>query len=255
MSKELITPDLKSAIVINDFLKPETATQNLTEVTPANIATRNFHNLSWRPYFSGKYNYGTITEGSELLPHEVLEILIPEWAVNQRIDALAKRVEAIILRSPEKCPVGTVLEAGRPFLNKVLSRLSSNAVTNLDPSVHIDIKSRYGTDIQGKGYEINLLPPPEKINGKTYLVFEMVADTCQTLQIIQRTLSQSPYQDVDLQVFLLVDKIDSHPSVQLPSCVKQCLFYGGDFWVVGCGGDVDGRFRQLPFVAKYRQRT
>lgn len=226
----------------------------LTEVTPANIGRFDFTKLDWNPYFSGKHPFREITGCPEIQARETLHELIPAYAIQTRVDAVTSALARTIFRDPEEFVVGAIPKGGLWLYEKLLKKLEEISVWGLKTinfGVEIDIKSRHATET-GE-YEVRSLPDPKQINGKTFVLCEGVADTTQTLQMAQNTLTQPPYKDVHLWVVLLVDKIDAHPGAKLPDCVKQTLFQIGKVWMVGCGPDTDQRFRNLPYIAVYKK--
>ena len=204
-----------------------------------------FADLSRIPYFSDRGDLPIISEHPELRSDERLKVLIPEWVVGARIKALAKKIEVEASQAPEEMVFGAVLEGGRYLYDQVMAFLPSD-LTSRTVTTHLDIKSRYAT--QTGIYEVKRLPPPEVVNGKIYRVFEGVADTLRTLEILQEVLLKPPYFLKELRVALLVDKVDAHPEIPLPDCVDCCLLGMENKWMVGCGPDTGGRFRNLPYI-------
>jgi len=227
---------------------------NLVEVTPDNIKRLDFSNLHWNPYFSGEHPFGTVYDLPELKPNEFLEILIPSEAIQARVDAATLAIARTVFQNSREFTFGAVTKGGLWLYDRLLSKLADYSpwgLKSINSGAHIDVKSRYGTET-GE-YEIRELPKPEMVNGKTLYLCEGVADTVQTLQIIEDALSSPPYEGVDLRVLLLLDKIKAHPGKNLPKSVEKTLFYSGNVWVSGCGPDTDQRFRDLNCVVVYKK--
>jgi len=210
----------------------------------------NFTDLSIIPYFPDRDDLPIIREHPELRNGEKLRILIPENIVVTRIRALAEKIEAEVSPNPDNFVFGAILEGGRYLLTRMREFLPPDLNARI-PIEYLDIKSRLA--IKTGNYEIKKLPRPEIVNGKIYRVFEGVADSGRTIEITQAVLSQPPYYLRELRVALLMDKKDAHEGVPLASCVDHCLLAMGEEWMVGCGPDTDGRFRNLPYVALYKK--
>lgn len=237
--------------------RPEIATSPLsTEVTPQNIDKFDFTNLSWLPYFSGENLFDPVLDCSEIQEGESLQILIPEFAIKQRVETITQGIAQNILANPEKFALGAIPKGGLWLyeeLMKKIEEISPWGRKTINHDNHLDIKSRHATET-GE-YQVVSLPEPQKVNGKTLLLCEGVADSLQTLALAKSVLSQPPYEDVRLQVLLLLDKIGAHPQTPLPEDVLPPLFTCGDVWVCGCGPDTDQRFRNLNCIAVYTKKS
>lgn len=235
--------------------KPEAITSfPPPEVTPQNITRLDFRNLNWLPYFSGEHLFGPVKNCPELQPNESLDILIPEFAVKQRVEAVTGNLAKAILADPEKFSLGAIPKGGlwlyEQLMNKV-EEISPWGRKTVNAENHLEIKSRYATETGG--YQVLCSPDPEKVNGKTLILCEGVADTLQTITIAQEVLSRPPYREVNLKILLLLDKAAAHPGLALSEVVYPPLFSCGNIWVSGCGPDTDQRFRNLGCIAVYKK--
>lgn len=222
-------------------------------VTPDNINQLSWDHLDWLPYFDGLHTYGQV-DYPGLLPSERFDILVPANIVTARIAAAAKLIEPQIRSSIQPWAIGAVLNAGLPLYQEILGLLPLDCQNKLITEAHIDIKSRRGTDIQNRGYQINQMPDPRKINDLRFLICEGVADTGQTLRLIDNHLIDPRYRRVQPLGLLIIDKNSAHPGVGLPSWVLPPLFrVNGQIWVSGRGMDVDNRGRDLKDIVAYRR--
>ncbi|HNP89120.1 MAG: hypothetical protein BWY24_00249 [Microgenomates group bacterium ADurb.Bin219] len=240
---------------ITERTKPEAISSSPPpEVTPQNITQVDFRNLNWLPYFSGEHLFGPVENCPELQPNESLNILIPEFAVRQRVEAVAGNLAGAILADPGKFSLGAIREGGLWFyeqLMKKVEEISPWGRKTVNAENHLDIKSRHATET-GE-YQVLSSPDPERVNGKTLILCEGVADTLQTITIAQEVLSRPPYREVNLRILLLLDKTGVHPGLALPGVVYPPLFSCGNVWVSGCGPDTDQRFRNLGCIAVYKK--
>jgi len=86
------------------------------------------------------------------------------------------------------------------------------------------------------------------IRGRHVLIVEDIVDTGLTLQKVRNVLLDR--QPASLRIVTLLDK-PSRRLVEVP--VDYVGFTIEDRFVVGCGLDMDGRYRNLPFVGVYSQ--
>lgn len=244
-------------VCINERTRPEIATSPLsTEVTPQNIDKFDFSNLNWQPHFSGEKLFGPVPDCSEIQEGESLEILIPEFAINQRVEAVTQKLAQAILANPEDFAIGAIPKGGLWLYEELMrriERISPWGQKTINHDNHLDIKSRRATET-GE-YQVISLPEAQKVNGKTLLLCEGVADSLQTLAMARKVLSQPPYEKVNLRILLLLDKVGAHPLTPLPQITYPPLFTCGDVWVCGCGPDTDQRFRNLNCIAVYTKKS
>lgn len=220
---------------------------SLIEVTPHNLPLLDFGDLSWRPYFSGQYDYGEIRpEG--LLSDETLRVLIPPEIVQTRVTAAAKVIATMIASSPQEEYVFGAIKNGGLWLDRNLVPQVEHCLDGARTSVriangvHCDIKSRWTIQT---GTQVRDLPSPSEINGRTWVISEGVVDSGNTLRALTEALADETlgYHEVKPFLVALVDKIDARP-FSPPTLPGLTLFYMGDQWMCGCGPDANlGRLR------------
>lgn len=88
------------------------------------------------------------------------------------------------------------------------------------------------------------------IRGRHVLIVEDIVDTGLTLQKVRNVLLDR--QPASLRIVTLLDK-PSRRLVEVP--VDYVGFTIEDRFVVGCGLDMDGRYRNLPFVGIYSKEV
>jgi hypoxanthine phosphoribosyltransferase len=159
------------------------------------------------------------------------EILISESALRSRVEAMAA---AITADTPEGSTLSVIalMEGAFVFCADLVRRLPMPIRLALVPMVSVE----RGGDPRG-------VPIPFPVRGADVLVVEDILDTGRTLSALSsHLLEQAPAR---LRVAVLLDKparraVDFRPD--------YTGFTVPDRWIVGYGLDVDGLYRNLPYV-------
>jgi hypoxanthine phosphoribosyltransferase len=123
----------------------------------------------------------------------------------------------------------------------------SDLIRNLEMPTALEtvrLKSYQGTSNTGS---LTLVTPlPQNLEGKHVLVVEDIVDTGQSLSFLKQELEKT--QAASVKLCTLLDK---------PQEVRQSLlqpdytaFQIGKNFVIGYGLDLDGKFRNLPYIAE-----
>jgi hypoxanthine phosphoribosyltransferase len=161
------------------------------------------------------------------------EILISESALRSRVESMAA---AITADTPEGTTLSVIalMEGAFVFCADLVRRLPMPVHLALLPIVSIE---------RGGDPRHVALPAGLPLRGADVLVVEDILDTGRTLSALsQRLLEQAPAR---LRVAVLLDKparraVDFRPD--------YTGFTVPDRWIVGYGLDVEGLYRNLPYV-------
>jgi hypoxanthine phosphoribosyltransferase len=122
---------------------------------------------------------------------------------------------------------------------------AADLVRHLEMPTEIEsvrIKSYEGMKSVG---EVSLLTPlPRSLVGKHVLIVEDIVDTGHSVHFLQQEIAKM--EVASLKVCSLLDKPASH---EFEVSVDYCGFSIGKNFVIGYGLDLDGKYRNLPFVA------
>ena len=161
------------------------------------------------------------------------EILIPESALRARVEAMAA---AITADTPEGTTLSVLalLDGAFVFCADLVRRLPMPVHLALVPIVSIE---------RGGDPGRLALPPGFPVRGADVLVVEDILDTGRTLSALSARLSEEA--PARLRVAVLLDKparraVDFRPDYR--------GFTVPDRWIVGYGLDVDGLYRNLPYI-------
>ncbi len=161
------------------------------------------------------------------------EILIGETALHARVEALARAIAADT-RGGGELTVIAVMDGAFMFCADLVRRLPMPVRLALVPIKSID---------RGGNPSALLLPDEFPLDGADVLVIEDILDTGRTLAAFRdRILAQRPAR---LRIAVLLDK----PARRAAGLRADYVgFQVPDRWIVGYGLDVDGLYRNLPYV-------
>ena len=162
------------------------------------------------------------------------EVLIPESALKARIDAMAS---AIAADTPEGSELSVIALLDGAFI------FCADLVRKMPMPVRLALVPVTSIDRGGDPASVPL-PPELPVAGADVLIVEDILDTGRTLEALKtRLLSLRPKR---LRIAVLLEK-PSRRSVPLsPDYVG---FRVPDRWIVGYGLDVDGLYRNLPYIS------
>lgn len=169
---------------------------------------------------------------------QILEakILIPEAKLRARIGELAQSLNED-LGEDEPLLVLIVLNGALIFAADLMRGLKMP--TEIET---VRVSSYEGMKSTGK---LNFLTPLPDMAGRNVLVVEDIVDTGRTVRhIIQSIQAMAPKR---LLVCALLDKPSEH---EAPIKIDYTGFEIGKNFVIGFGLDLDGKFRNLPYVAE-----
>jgi hypoxanthine phosphoribosyltransferase len=107
------------------------------------------------------------------------------------------------------------------------------------------LKSYHGTQSTGK---VELVGKVPNLKGKQVLVVEDIIDTGKSLERLRLLWQELGEQGPrTVKVASLLDKPAAHPPHLAPDYVGFSI---GNAFVIGYGLDLDGRYRNLPYVAQ-----
>lgn len=107
----------------------------------------------------------------------------------------------------------------------------------------IRLKSYEGTSSTGV---IKLLTPlSEHLEGKNVLIIEDIIETGRTIQFLVHELQAKKAKSV--KICTLLNKKEAH---EVPMTINYTGFEIGKNFVIGYGLDLDGQYRNLPFIAE-----
>lgn len=166
---------------------------------------------------------------------DVAEILISEEKIQQRVQELARQIEADYERK-ELLMVG-LLRGAVTFMVDLTRAMERPVV------IDFMAVSSYGASTESSGVVRILKDLDESIEGRHVLIVEDIVDTGLTLNYILEILNRR--RPASLRVCALLDKRERR-LVDVP------LHYRGfevpDVFVIGYGLDFAQRYRNLPFV-------
>ncbi|MCQ2510792.1 MAG: hypoxanthine phosphoribosyltransferase [Methanocorpusculum sp.] len=168
-----------------------------------------------------------------------VEMLIPEEKIEARIRELAAEIE----RDYAGCEITflVTLKGAVFFACELAKRISLPVFMEF-----VQTSSYAGTKSTGI-ITMKLDVSAEEIVGKHIIIIEDVIDTGRTLSKLKDLIqSKNP---ASLKVCSLVDK---HECRVVPFEGDYIGFSIGNSFIVGCGLDVDQRFRNLPYIGIIR---
>lgn len=112
----------------------------------------------------------------------------------------------------------------------------------------IRLRSYHGT--QSSGVIEAVTPLPADLKGKDVLIVEDIVDTGKSLAYLRQALEKA--QVARVRVACLLDKPDAHDPALTPEYVGFSI---GKNFVIGYGLDLDGKYRNLPYVAELVPQT
>lgn len=162
------------------------------------------------------------------------EILIGETALLSRVDALARAIAADT-REGGELSVIALMDGAFMFCADLVRKLPMPVRVALVPVKSID-----------RGGDPSTLAFPEELplEGADVLVVEDILDTGRTLHAVKsRILERRP---ASLRIAVLLDKPFRRA---VPMTADYVGFQVPDRWIVGYGLDVDGLYRNLPYLS------
>lgn len=164
-----------------------------------------------------------------------LEMLIDAQTIARRVSELGREIRADHGHHTVTC-IG-VLRGAVPFIADLIRAIEGPVTCE-----YLSVSSTRGTE---SGGEVVLRQDlMADITGRHCVVVEDIVDTGTTLHALLRDLASR--RPASLRVATLLDK-PSRRRVEVP--VDYVGFEVPDRWIVGYGLDLDGLYRNLPYVA------
>jgi len=161
------------------------------------------------------------------------EILIGETALQARVEALARAIATDTGEGGALTVIG-LLDGAFMFCADLVRRLPMPVRLALVPVRSID---------RGGDPSSLSLPPGFPVEGADVLVVEDILDTGRTLAALKSHLAE--LRPARLRIAVLLDK----PARRgVPLVADYVGFQVPDRWIVGYGLDVDGLYRNLPYI-------
>ena len=162
------------------------------------------------------------------------DVLIGETALTSRVQTLARAIAADTQEGGELSVIG-LMDGAFMFCADLVRRLPMPVRLALVPIKSID---------RGGDPSALVLPEGFPLEGADVLVVEDILDTGRTLLALKaHLLAQRPAR---LRIAVLLDK-PSRRSV--PLAADYVGFQVPDRWIVGYGLDVEGLYRNLPYLS------
>lgn len=162
------------------------------------------------------------------------EILIGETALQARVDALARAIAADTREGGELSVIG-LMDGAFMFCGDLVRRLPMPVRLALVPVRSID---------RGGVPSTIALPEGFPLEGADVLVVEDILDTGRTLSALKAHLAS--LRPARLRIAVLLDKPARRA---IPLVADYVGFQVPDRWIVGYGLDVDGLYRNLPYIS------
>lgn len=179
------------------------------------------------------------------MPHDDvrpdMEVLFAADRIAARIDEVAGAVAALGLHEPLAVPI---LTGSFMFAADLLRALHRRGIA---PEVDFLTLSSYRTGTRSQGHVEVLRDLEQDVADRDVLLIDDVLDSGRTLAFARDTLAARHARRVVTCV--LLDKQAPRAAAIVPDiAVFQCP----DFFVVGYGMDLAGRYRELPYVGRIR---
>ncbi|MCL1908802.1 MAG: hypoxanthine phosphoribosyltransferase [Holophagaceae bacterium] len=167
-----------------------------------------------------------------------IQIMLSSDAISNRVAELARLIEADYANK-ELVAVG-LLKGAYCFMADLVRAV------DLDMQIGFLAASSYGSGQASSG-DVKILQEIDcHIQGKDVLIVEDIVDTGQTIEAVTKHLHS--YSPASLRVCTLLDK-PSRRKVNIRA--DYVGFAIEDYFAVGYGMDVGGKYRDLPYVGKY----
>lgn len=164
-------------------------------------------------------------------------VLLPEEQIQHRVAALADEINAAY-PPDETVVVLIVLHGALIFAADLVRRLRMPTLLET-----VRLRSYVGT--QSRGTVEMLGEIPAAIAGRHVLVVEDIVDSGRSLACLTATLRTANPKSI--AVVALLDKPEMHHADLKPDFVGFSI---GRNFVIGYGLDVDGSYRNLPYIAE-----
>ena len=171
------------------------------------------------------------------MKNDIAYVLYSEEQLKDCCKRLARQIEADYAGKDLVCVC--ILKGGVLFMTDLIREI------NLPLSMEFMAASSYGSGTTSSGAVRILKDLDKDISGKHVLIVEDIVDTGNTLSYLSQYLRASRGA-ADIAICTLLNKPERRVAKDLE--VKYIGFEVPNEFVVGCGLDYDGFYRNLPFV-------
>lgn len=170
-------------------------------------------------------------------PSPPFRVLFSHEQIVRRSHELARAIQ--VATAPEPPMLVAVIEGARPF-----ARLLQQAIPGNLPVHEVRASSYAGTTSTG---QVTITVGQDlPVRGRHVLLLEDIVDTGRTIAALRQHFTKAGARSVAVASLL------SKPSRRVVAVAIEYLgFEIPDEFVIGCGMDLDGRFRELPDIVVY----
>ena len=174
--------------------------------------------------------------GAEFMNQDIAEVLVSEEQIRQRVKELGEQISREY--AGKEVVLLCVLKGACVFFTDLARALS----------IHLKMDfmsiSSYGDAQKTSGIVRINKDMDGSITGKHVIIAEDIMDSGLTLSYLTRLLSER--QPASLRVCALLDKPERRECEITPD---YCGFTVEDKFIVGCGLDIDQKYRNLPYIS------
>lgn len=166
-----------------------------------------------------------------------VKTLFSEEQIKNRIKSIAQRINTDL---GDKEPLVVLIILNGAFI------FAADLVRYLDMPTEIEtirLKSYEGTS--STGFIKLLTPLTDNVTGKNILIIEDIIETGRTIHFLMSELKNKNVKSV--KVCTLLNKPEAHES---PMQIDYVGYDIGKNFVIGYGLDLDGKYRNLPYIAE-----
>ncbi len=168
--------------------------------------------------------------------YDVSEVLISEEEISRKVKALGAQITEDY-RGKKLLMVG-ILKGSVPFMADLMRAV------DLDLEIDFMSVSSYGGSTKTSGIVKILKDLDSDIQGKDVLIVEDIIDSGLTLSYLREYLKKR--RPASVRIVTLLDK-PSRRKVDITP--DYCGFTVEDKFIVGCGLDIDQKYRNLPYIS------
>lgn len=176
--------------------------------------------------------------GNEFIPKEVSEPMFTKEDIAKRLNELGKEITNDY--KGESPLFVAVLKGAFLFLADLMREVE------LDLEVDFIVVSSYGNSTKSTGEVKMVLDLAQSIEGKDVILVEDVIDTGLTIEFLRHIFEQRNPKSLKVCSLLLKEGVVD----PTPECDYVGFRVPPDY-VVGYGFDVDQKYRNIPYIARY----
>jgi hypoxanthine phosphoribosyltransferase len=184
----------------------------------------------------------------------IKKVLFTEEQVEIAINHVSKEIHAHYVSvlggiEVDDIQIVTVLNGGREITQQLMKRLAFiNSPLNILSSSYSGLKPMESISVQFQGPPI--LSMEDVIGDKHILIIDDILDSGRTLDAVKKEVEK--YKPRDIQCCVMISR-NRKRSFKIEPKFVALNINGRDF-VVGCGLDLNGHFRNLPYIASVKTK-